>query len=164
MEFFEIPDKIGIEKAVMDVIWWDFIGFKDDQITVDESPVPINRSHRRAEIARYTRAIFRAVNVRSASDRGFDAYLHFTYGVTFAKGEYWYENPDPYEFFRFLIEKVTQRGKLLDKRGFAMLFYKDGLNRASKWVFNDKMAAQMGITSHMIKEAIDKVHDIHQLR
>ena len=163
MEFFEIPDKIGIEKAVMDVIWWDFIGFKAAQITVDESPVPINRSHRRAEIARYTRAIFRAVNVRSASDRGFDAYLHFTYGVTFAKGEYWYENPDPYEFFRFLIEKVTQRGKLLDKRCFAMLFYKDGLNRASKWVFNDKMAAQMGITSHMIKEAIDKVHDI-QLR
>lgn len=159
MEICEIPDKIGIEKAVMDVILWDFIGFKADQITV-----PINRSHRRAEIARYTRAIFRAVNVRSASDRGFDAYLHFTYGVTFAKGEYWYENPDPYEFFRFLIEKVTQRGKLLDKRGFAMLFYKDGLNRASKWVFNDKMAAQMGITSHMIKEAIDKVHDIHQLR
>jgi hypothetical protein len=163
MEICEIPDKIGIEKAVMDVIWWDFIGFKADQITVDESPVPINRSHRRAEIARYTRAIFRAVNVRSASDRGFDAYLHFTYGVTFAKGEYWYENPDPYEFFRFLIEKVTQRGKLLDKRGFAMLFYKDGLNRASKWVYNDKMGAQMGITSLMIKEAIDKVHDI-QLR
>jgi hypothetical protein len=95
MEICEIPDKIGIEKAVMDVIWWDFIGFKADQITVDESPVPINRSHRRAEIARYTRAIFRAVNVRSASDRDFDAYLHFTYGVTFAKGEYWYENPYP---------------------------------------------------------------------
>jgi hypothetical protein len=121
----------------MDVIWWDFIGFEVD-----------------------TRAIFRAVNVRSASERGFDAFLHFTYGVTFVKVEYWYENPDPYAFFQFLIEKVMQRGKLLDKQGFAMLFYKAGLNRASKWVFNDKVGAQMGITSHMIKEAIDKAHEI----
>jgi hypothetical protein len=123
MENFEIPYQIGIEKAVMDVIWWDFIGFKVDErtvdeSTVDESPVPIkrNRWHRRAEIARYTRAIFRVVNVRSASERGFDAFLHFTYGVTFVKGEYWYENPDPYAFFQFLIEKVMQGGKLLDKQ------------------------------------------------
>ena len=94
MENFEIPYQIGIEKAVMDVIWWDFIGFEVD-----------------------TRAIFRAVNVRSASERGFDAFLHFTYGVTFVKGEYWYENPDPYAFLQFLIEKVMQGGKLLDKQG-----------------------------------------------
>jgi len=84
--------------------------------------------------------------------KGVDAFLHVTYGLIFTKGEYWYENPDPYDFFKYLIDIPP-----LDEEGFEKLFYKAGAKRGAKWIFNDTVGARLGISSRMIKEGIDKV-------
>jgi hypothetical protein len=170
MEFFEMAEPIGIEKAAAEVLWWDFIDSSMPYaILSTEAPqqtqesLKRNRGNRRADcraqIARYTRAVLRATNVdvKKKKSKGFDEFLQVTYGLVFMKGEHWYENPDPYDFFKYLIDGVMQGGALLDKEGFENLFYKAGAKRGAKWIFNDKVGARLGISSRMIKEAIDKV-------
>jgi len=167
MEFLETPELIGIEKAAVEVLWWDFIDSSTPYAILNtEAPQHTQaslrrkrgnrRADRRAQIARYTRAVFRAANVdipkEKVRTKGVDAFLHVTYGLIFTKGEYWYENPDPYDFFKYLIDIPP-----LDEEGFEKLFYKAGAKRGAKWIFNDTVGARLGISSRMIKEGIDKV-------
>jgi hypothetical protein len=91
-----------------------------------------------------------AIPKEKVRTKGFDAFLHVTYGLIFTKGEYWYENPDPYDFFKYLIDRVMRGGALLDKEGFEKIFYKAGAKRGAKWIFNDKVGARLGISSRMI--------------
>jgi hypothetical protein len=176
-----MPGLDGPEKAVNDVIWGEFVENSILQYNSREreheraakalittEPQIGRRSYRRADgraqIARYTRAIFRSAETKMPRKkshpmvykRGFDAFLAFTYGSVFIRGEYWYENP---EFFKFLMEQVGDRSLRLHREVFDALFYKTGSVRAAYWRFDEAVAAKIGLSYHMIKAAIDKVND-----
>ena len=169
-----MPGLDGPEKAVTDVLWGEFV--ENSPLHFNKPPISTEsqmtrrgyrRADSRARIARYTRAIFRAVATKMPRKKshpmvyktGFDAFLAFTYGSVFLRGEYWYENPDPYEFFKYLIEEVSDPGIRLDREVFDALFYKTGSVRAAFWRFDENAAAKIKLTCHMIKAAIDKFND-----
>ena len=181
LEIFKLPELVGIETALKDVLWDESCAAETSYEEVPITPIGgsddsesqqiltgrrgYRRADGRAQIARYTRAIFRSTKTKLPRTRnGFDAFLLFIYGATFTRGQYWYENPGPYEFYKYLIEKVIgpARGKRIDREVFASLFYKTGSARAAYWCFDENVAAKLDLSCHMMKEAIEKQSDFRK--
>lgn len=126
----------------------------------------VRNTHRktdtRAKISRFTRALLSRQNFPMPNnkshpgyfERGFDFFLRYVYGDLFAKGSHWYENPDAFEFFRWLINLTSSGHAKLTLCQFDRLFFKKGSNKSCRWDVNDDVVRELGLTVDMIVQRI----------